>query len=418
MKGETVMKRLLGTLLLLLAITAASAQEFVINPLGIVVNPKPGFDVQVSLNKRGGPDGIPSYRIGESIEISVTVSESSYVYLFNVKANGQIVQILPNEVDADGRNNYLRAGETKRFPPPNGGYLFEISGPRGLDKVIAVASRSQLDTRTLASFASGDQFASSSIGESGFAQALGIIVRPIPQTNWVTATTRFYVGDAPVQPPSTGTLTISSSPSGAEVYVDDNFAGYTPVSYATRPGRHDIRVQLGGYETYRESVNLQPRENLRIDASLIAIRRTGTASFTSSPGGADVYIDNQFQGTTPLRNLVLDAGSYTARFTLGGYQDETVRFQVDSGSNRTVNANLRARTGSIRITANVGGAQVFLNGVASGTIPSGTGVLELPGLQGGTYEVVVIAPNYATFLNNVRVSAGNTSDVRVRQERR
>jgi hypothetical protein len=411
------MKRITGALILLLVATAALAQDFVISPLGIVVNPKPSFNVQVSLNKGGG-DSIPSYQIGENIEISVSVSESSYVYLFSVKSNGEIVQILPNELDADGRNNYLRAGETKRFPPRGASYEFQVTGPLGLDKVIAVASRSQLDTRTLANFASGDQFATSSIGESGFAQALGIIVKPIPQASWVTATTRFYVGSPPAELPSTGTLTINSSPAGAEVYVDDNFAGYTPLSYGTRPGRHDIRIQLGGYETYRESVNLRPRDNLRIDANLIAIRRTGTASFTSSPSGADVYINNQFQGTTPLRNFVLDAGSYTARFSLGGYSDEIVNFQVNAGSDRTVNANLRALTGSIRVTANVGGAQVFLDGVASGTIPSGSGVLELPGLQSGTYDLVVIAPGYATFLNNVRVAAGSTNDVRVRQERR
>lgn len=409
------MKKLLGSIILLLAATTVLAQDFVINPLGIVVNPKPSFSVQVSLDKGGAT---PSYQVGENITISVTVSESSYVYLFNVKSNGDIVQILPNQLDQEGRNNYLRAGETKQFPPRGAGYEFQITGPLGLDKVIAVASRSQLDTRTLASFASGDQFATSSIGESGFAQALGIIVKPIPQNNWVTATTSFYVGNVPAQPPSTGTLTIDSSPSGAEVYVDDNFAGYTPLTYGTRPGRHDIRIQLSGYDTYRESVNLQPRSNLQISANLNAVRRTGTASFTSSPSGADVYVGSQYQGTTPLRNLVLDAGSYTARFTLPGYNDETVNFQINPGSDRSVSANLRATTGSIRITANVGGAQVFLNGAASGTIPSGSGVLDLPGLQAGTYEVVVVAPGYATFLNNVRVSAGSTSDVRVRQERR
>lgn len=408
------MKKLLGAVILLLAATTALAQDFVINPLGIVVNPKPSFSVQVSLDKRGAT---PSYQVGENIVISVNVSESSYVYLFSVKSNGDIVQILPNELDQEGRNNYLRAGETKQFPPRGAAYEFQVTGPLGLDKVIAVASRSQLDTRTLANFASGDQFATSSIGESGFAQALGIIVKPIPQSNWVTATTSFYVGNVPAQPPSTGTLTINSSPSGAEVYVDDNFAGYTPLSYGTRPGRHDIRVQLSGYDTYRESVNLQPRDNLQINANLNAIRRTGTASFSSSPSGADVYVNNQYQGITPLSGLVLDAGSYTARFSLGGYNDETVNFQVNAGSDRSVSANLRSLAGSIRITANVGGAQVFLNGVASGSIASGSGVLDLAGLQPGNYEVVVVAPGYATFINNVQVNAGNRTDVRVRQDR-
>lgn len=414
MKGVNLMKRLFGAITILLFTAAAFAADFELSPLGIVVNPKPGFSVDVGLNKGGAT---PSYEVGEHIQISVTVSENSYIYLFNVRSDGQIVQILPNELDGDGRNNYVRSGETKTFPPRGADYTFDISTPYGLDKVIALASRSQLNTRTLANFASGDSFATSSIGEGGFAQALGIIVTPIPQSNWVTDTAQFYVGAPPAPQPSRGTISISSEPSGAEVYVDDSFVGYAPFNYSARSGRHDVRVQLAGYETFRDSVNVRPQETSRVNARLTPIRRTGDVTFTSSPSGADVFIDGDFQGVTPLRRVTFETGSYEARFELGGYDSERIGFQVQAGSERTVNANLRSRAGSIRLTANIGGAQVFLNGVASGTIPSGTGVLNLPGLASGTYEITVVAPNHHTYVKDVRVRSGEVSEIRVRQER-
>src|SRR5690625_8042993 len=115
MKGVTTMRKLLSWTVLSL-FTAALARCVIINPLGIVVNPEPSFEVDVRLNWDGAS---PSYQVGENISISTTVSADSWVYLFNVRSDGEVVQILPNELEEEGRNNYLRAGKTKKFKPPD-----------------------------------------------------------------------------------------------------------------------------------------------------------------------------------------------------------------------------------------------------------------------------------------------------------
>src|SRR5690554_4782248 len=108
MKGVTNMRKLIS-LLMLLFVTHSFAQDFIVNPQGIVVNPRPEFEVDVRLNKAGEA---PVYDVGEAIEISVTVSADAWIYLFNVRSDGQVVQILPNNIDQDGQNNFLRAGQT------------------------------------------------------------------------------------------------------------------------------------------------------------------------------------------------------------------------------------------------------------------------------------------------------------------
>lgn len=408
------MKRLLG--FLLLCASFAFAQDVVFSPQAIVVNPRPSFEVDVFLDKGGNGGQIPTYEVGEDITIGVTVSADSYVYLFSIRSDGQVQQILPNRLDEPGRNNFVRAGETKYFPPRGARYAFTVEPPRGLDKVIAVASRTQLDTNQLAQFRGEGDFATSSIGEESFARTLSIVVRPINQQDWVTDTALFYVGQRPAQA-AFGTLRVNSSPSGAEVYVDGEFVGYAPVDYGTRPGRHEVRVEQRGYDTYRETVNLRPGDVLNIDARLRAQRRTGSVTFQSSPRGAEVYVDGRFLGTTPTQGVTLDSGSYQARFVLPGHEDAYVNFNVGTGQ-QTVSANLRSLAGSLRVQANVGGAQVFVNGVASGVIPSGSGVLTISDLSSGTHEITVVAPGYNTFVSQFRVRAGETTDVRVRQERR
>lgn len=403
--------RRLTAVLIAVFMTAAFAQNVIVNPQGIVVNPKPSFEVEVWLDK-GGRE--PVYEIGEQIEISVRTNKDAYVYLFNIRSNGQIVQILPNNLDDSGRSNRLRAGETKTFPPRNANYIFEIDRPAGLDKVFAVASERELSTDTLVDFTRNESLFTSDIGEGGFASAMSIIVRPLPQESWVTDSTSFWVGRRPSEP-QTGTLRIESSPRDAAAYIDGNFIGYTPVSYTAPGGRYDLELSLSGYDTWRDTVSIRNGRDQSVHANLRASRRTGTASFRSSPSGADVYVNGTFLGRTPLNNQELDAGSWSARFELDGYESATVDFTVREGSSRRVEAELRSRSGSLRIEANVGGADVYLNGRHRGTIPAGSGRLDLRDVAPGTYELTVIAPGYSTHVSNVRVDSGRRADVRVRQ---
>ena len=42
------------------------------------------------------------------------------------------------------------------------------------------------------------------------------------------------------------------------MYVDGAFAGFTPLRFGTRPGRHEVEVRLAGYAHARESVQVRP----------------------------------------------------------------------------------------------------------------------------------------------------------------
>lgn len=401
---------------LLLGVTAAQPR-IVISPQSIVVNPLPSFEVDVFTDRDTTGDASPSYQIGENISVGVRVSEDAYVYLFNVRSNGVVDQILPNRLDQNGENNFVRAGQTKYFPPQNAGYNFQVDGPRGLDKVIAVASKNTLNTSQLARFNGEEDFASSSIGESGFADTLSIIVRPIDQDSWVTDTALFYVGSRP-SAPIYGSLNINSTPSGAEAYVDGQFVGYTPVRYGTRSGSRNVEVRLNGYETFNTSVNVQGGQRTPVNANLRQVVRSGTVSFNSNPSGATVSVNGQDYGSTPTGAITLDAGTYDARFSRNGYSDTSIRFTVNAGDDQDVNATLEAREGSVNVRANVGGASVFINGQEVGTVPNGTGLLNVGNLPSGSHELVVIAPGFRSHLSEFQVRGGQTTDVRVSQTRR
>lgn len=415
------MKKAVAMLVMLVA-TLAFAQNFnvVVSPRAIVVNPSPAFNVDVWVDRDRSGEGVPTYTIGDAIRIGVSVNQDAYVYLFSVRATGEIQQILPNRQDQASQDNFMRAGETRVFPPEGARYTFTVGGPTGLDRVIAVASTRRLDTSTLAAFESGTNFAASDIGQDQFARNLSIIVSPLPQEAWVTDTALFNVVRAGQAAPATiyGTLDIRSEPAGARAFVDGQYVGLTPVRFGAQEGTREVRIEREGYEAFRSRVSLRGGSTQLVDTDLTPVRRTGTLNFTSQPRGAEVIVGGRSLGTTPLNRVTLDEGSYEVRFRLPGYEDRIVDVRVQAGGNRTVSAELRALRGTLVVQGNVGGARVYINGDEVGVIPSGTGRLTLRDLPPGSHELAVVAPGFSTVIRDFEITPGGTTEMQVRQARR
>ena len=74
--------------------------------------------------------------------------------------------------------------------------------------------------------------------------------------------------NSPVALPSTQLVrfSLSSTPSGALVYVDNHYLGATPVSGIPLDARQkaELRVEYGGRQTYRASLDLQQDRNLNV----------------------------------------------------------------------------------------------------------------------------------------------------------
>jgi len=66
----------------------------------------------------------------------------------------------------------------------------------------------------------------------------------------------------------------------------------------------------------------------------------GTVSLTTTPDGADVYVDGQFNGNSPA-TLKLKPGRHTIRVSMTGYSDWTREISTDAGSSAHLAATLQ-----------------------------------------------------------------------------
>ena len=332
------MKKFLMIPVALLASSAFAAPK--ISAQSIIVNPtQPDLSVSVRVDKDSTGNANPVYIDGEAIKISTTVNRDAYVYLFNVDSSGEVTQILPNRL-SDSGGNFVKANTTVSFPAAGDQFTFNVAGPVGLNKVLALASLEPLNLDQITSFkTSQDQFATASArGQDQLAQALSIVVNPIPQNSWVSDTAFFSVASRAAV--TTGSLFVGTNVPGSSVILNGRTLGTANTTYSgIAPGSYPVRVKAPGFADYTTTITVRANTTTNLN---VEFNRT----------------------VTPAPAPVVNTYSFVVR-------------------------------------SSVNGARVFVDGVEAGTIRNGTLALNV---ARGSHEVVIIAPGYRTFVNTYNVT--------------
>jgi serine/threonine-protein kinase len=143
--------------------------------------------------------------------------------------------------------------------------------------------------------------------------------------------------------PTAGTLLVKSEPAGAQVTVDGEDRGQTPLELPELGfGEHQVRLTLKGYEQQSHDLTLSA-ENPTAELTVELTRRRptrGSASFASVPPGAAVFVDGKKVGTTPLDGFRLGPGEHDVSFTLDGHDRWTGLVRIVAGRRERVEAEL------------------------------------------------------------------------------
>jgi sugar lactone lactonase YvrE len=163
---------------------------------------------------------------------------------------------------------------------------------------------------------------------------------PAPQTTLPPQTTAPYKYQTP-SPPTTGTLSLSSSPSGADVYLNGLHKGTTPyVNLEMQEGAYSVKLSKEDYEDYAMVIRISPGSDTVTSATLAKKQEiTGTISVESNPS-AIVYLDDIEKGISPLDIPGVSLKSHVIRISKEGYRDYKSTIDVSSSGTYTVKADL------------------------------------------------------------------------------
>jgi hypothetical protein len=211
-----------------------------------------------------------------------------------------------------------------------------------------------------------------------------------------------------------GSLSIVSSPSGADVSLDGEYRGRTPLTISSlTPGRHQVALELPGYSRYTTSVEIQNGVMTYLDPVLAKAASVGYISIVSSPSGAFVYVDGTYRGVTPL-TVAAPSGTRRVELDRSGYADWSSSVQVSGGTTVYLNAALQtltsSSTGGIAVASRPVGASVYLDNQYRGVTPN-YGDLELTDVSVGSHTLSIRLAGYEEYRITVQVSPDATVKV-------
>ena len=177
---------------------------------------------------------------------------------------------------------------------------------------------------------------------SGYNNSTGKVVVPSGGSIPVYATL------TPVTP-TMGSLNITSTPMGAEVWIDGKDFNVT-TSGATiitniPPGNHTLTLTLPGFQDKITTFAIIAGQTTYLNPTLVPLTTIGSLEISSEPSGARVYIDDidtQRVTTATITNLI--KGSHTYKLVLDGYTDSSGTFNIEIEKTTIVHVILEKKT--------------------------------------------------------------------------
>ena len=135
-------------------------------------------------------------------------------------------------------------------------------------------------------------------------------------------------------------LRVQSTVPDAEVFLDGATLGKAPIDrHDLTAGKHYVIIRKEGYEEFKREVYLFEGQPVSLVADL---RNVGKVKFLSSPEGADVTVDGEPIGKTPIERDDVSAGDHVITYRLMGYYDHKETITVVGGKERLMSPDLKA----------------------------------------------------------------------------
>ncbi|MBW2731230.1 MAG: PEGA domain-containing protein [Deltaproteobacteria bacterium] len=131
-----------------------------------------------------------------------------------------------------------------------------------------------------------------------------------------------------------------SSPPGANVRIDGEFAGQTPFKVQLSPGKHITQFTLKRFAVLTKEFQVKAGKKLRVAVLLSHAKATGKLKVLGNISGARVSIDGLLIGLTPLTTNV-SRGEHRVSVEKKGYSSWSGSVRIEQDGERVIFADLK-----------------------------------------------------------------------------
>ncbi|MBL7959261.1 serine/threonine protein kinase [bacterium] len=176
------------------------------------------------------------------------------------------------------------------------------------------------------------------------------------------------------------------------------------VTYIVPFGKRKITLKHEGFKPFEQEVVINSQEILKLNSTLEQL--FGAISITSIPVEADVFIDGNNVGKTPLKLDKVAAGQREIKVQKGNLLSIKKFTVIENQENNLADLKLLASVGYLKLVVNPW-AKIYVDGKSMGSSPP----IDNLELKPGTYKIKIENPAYRPVTKNVTINAGSTTSL-------
>lgn len=149
-------------------------------------------------------------------------------------------------------------------------------------------------------------------------------------------------------------LKIVSIPTGARIYVDNQFQGKAPVTlHHIAPGSYRVRAEMKAHDPLARTIEIGRARDLVEELRLL--KNAGRIEITTEPAGVSVLIDGKTKGVTstdtnrtdrvsePFTIALVPSGVHVLKLTQAGYYETRIDLDIARDETHTGHYRLKRR---------------------------------------------------------------------------
>ncbi|MEJ6539528.1 MAG: PEGA domain-containing protein [Halioglobus sp.] len=207
--------------------------------------------------------------------------------------------------------------------------------------------------------------------------------------------------------PAWAKVTLDSVPSGANILLDGEPAGHTPATLEILQGERQLILQLQTYADWQQTLQVSASENF--DLGVVALQpAAGELTLSSVPSGANVTLDDEFQGQTPLTLALSPDRAHRLAVFKPGYKRYSSSVELPAAGSDQQTVTLQAKLGEVRFSIIPANAVLRIDGKR---YRNSNQTVSLPAVK---HTVEISLDGYATVRRSVTPRPGLAQRVEVR----
>jgi hypothetical protein len=191
---------------------------------------------------------------------------------------------------------------------------------------------------------------------------------------------------------------ITSEPAGAEILINGQKMGNTPMQVELEAGNFQLEVRKSMYASDISEFTLKESQTIPITRTLKP--RFGYLSVNASIPNSKITLDGKMLPSSSIEKAQISSGAHTVKIEQALYHVFNETFSVADGEHKVIKAPLRPAFGSLAVRSEPeSGTDVYLDGVNVGKTP-----YSAADLASGRYQLKVTKPLYGDAEEQIEIT--------------